>query len=93
MKTNALRHAACCACLLAASPAPADDAAHLALPDAASGIFSDYRAWRPPARIDWRTANDRVAGFDAAPDAAASPAGDGDAAPAQADHGHHHHHH
>lgn len=92
MKTNALQHAVCCACLLAASPALADDAAHPAMPDAASGIFSDYRAWRPPARIDWRTANDRVAGFDAASDAAASPAGDSGAAPAQADHGHHHHH-
>lgn len=91
MKTNALRHAACCACLLAASSALADEAARPATPDAASGLFSDYRVWQPPARIDWRTANDRVAGFDAASDAAAAPAGGGDAAPA--DHGHHHHHH
>lgn len=93
MKTNALRHAACGVCLLAAASAQADGAAHPAPPDAASGIFSDYRAWQPPARVDWRTANDRVAGLDAAPEAAASPAGDGDAAAAPADHGHHHHHH
>ncbi len=91
MKTNALRHAACGVCLLAAASALADGTTHPATADAASGIFSNYRAWQPPARIDWRAANDRVAGFDAAP-AVAAPSAD-DAAPAPADHGHHHHHH
>lgn len=93
MKTNALRHAArcACACLLAASFAQADDAAPPPTPDAASGIFTDYRAWQPPARLDWRSANDRIAGFDAPPDTPASPPEQAEPAPMQHDPMHHHH--
>ena len=87
MKTHALRHAAlcACACLLAASPALADDAAVPPVPDVASGIFADYRAWQPPVRIDWRAANDRVAGFETTPDATAAPADNAESAPMQHD--------